>query len=128
MQLYRVILPVNDIERAIKFYAYLLDMPGESVSPSRYYFKCGGVVLVCYDPKVAGDEFEARPNMGHLYFAVPDLEAVYRRAEVGGCHYLDPQIHRQPWGERMFYVVDPFDNPLCFVDETTIFTGYMKEE
>ena len=27
------------------------------------------------------------------------------------------------WGERSFYVRDPFGNPLCFVDADTLFTG-----
>jgi hypothetical protein len=28
-----------------------------------------------------------------------------------------------PWGERMFWARDPFDNPISFVDEKTVFTG-----
>ncbi|HEY5096249.1 MAG TPA: hypothetical protein VII69_14140 [Candidatus Eremiobacteraceae bacterium] len=31
-------------------------------------------------------------------------------------------IVTRPWGERSFYVVDPYGNGLCFVDETTLFT------
>ncbi len=37
-----------------------------------------------------------------VYFAVSDLEAVH---------------------ERSFYAVDPWGNGLCFVDDTTLFTG-----
>ena len=29
----------------------------------------------------------------------------------------------RPWGERSFYVQDPWDNGLCFVDQNTLFTG-----
>jgi hypothetical protein len=29
----------------------------------------------------------------------------------------------RPWGERSFYVVDPWGNPLCFVEEGTVYTG-----
>ena len=29
----------------------------------------------------------------------------------------------RPWGERSFYLRDPFGNPLCFVDAATLFTG-----
>ena len=32
-------------------------------------------------------------------------------------------IVTRPWGERSFYVNDPSGNGLCFVDETTLFTG-----
>jgi hypothetical protein len=28
-----------------------------------------------------------------------------------------------PWGERSFYVEDPWKNPLCFVEEGTVYTG-----
>jgi hypothetical protein len=33
------------------------------------------------------------------------------------------EIARRPWGERSFYMRDPFGNPLCFVDEGTLFTS-----
>ena len=33
------------------------------------------------------------------------------------------QIATRPWGERSFYVHDPFGNPLCFVDAGSLFTG-----
>ena len=29
----------------------------------------------------------------------------------------------RPWGERSFYAEDPTGNPLCFVDDRTLFTG-----
>jgi catechol 2,3-dioxygenase-like lactoylglutathione lyase family enzyme len=129
-RLYRVILPVDDIERATAFYGELLGSPGFRISGGRHYFDCGGVVLAVYDPHADGDETAPRPNFEHLYFAVADLEAFYRRAErLGG---LSPatgdgnlpmgQMARRPWGERSFYLRDPFGNPLCFVDESTLFT------
>ncbi len=33
------------------------------------------------------------------------------------------EIHRRSWGERSFYVEDPFGNKICFVDQDTVFTG-----
>jgi hypothetical protein len=33
------------------------------------------------------------------------------------------RIATRPWGERSFYLRDPFGNPLCFVDAATLFTG-----
>ena len=33
------------------------------------------------------------------------------------------QIAVRPWGERSFYLSDPFGNPLRFVDAATLFTG-----
>jgi catechol 2,3-dioxygenase-like lactoylglutathione lyase family enzyme len=130
IRLYRVILPVGDIDRAVRFYRELLDQEGVRVSPGRHYFGCDGVILALYSPGGDGDQAEARPNFEHVYFAVANLDALYERAErVGGLsaatgdgHLPMGKIARRPWGERSFYMHDPFDNPLCFVDETTIFT------
>jgi catechol 2,3-dioxygenase-like lactoylglutathione lyase family enzyme len=54
-RLYRVILPVSDIERAAEFYGLMLGHRGERVSPGRHYFDCGGTILACYDPAADGD-------------------------------------------------------------------------
>jgi hypothetical protein len=56
---------------------------------------------------------------------------VYRRAhalgrlstETGDGNLPMGQIATRPWGERSFYLHDPFGNPLCFVDSRTLFTG-----
>jgi len=121
-QLFRVILPVSDIERARRFYVALLESEGAQVSPGRHYFGCGGVILACFDPRADGDPWDAKPNPDHVYFAVPDLEAALRRAESAGAVILKT-IETQPWGERSFYCADPFGNKLCFVDERTRFTA-----
>jgi catechol 2,3-dioxygenase-like lactoylglutathione lyase family enzyme len=129
-RLYRVIVPVDDLERAKRFYTALLEEPGFGVSPGRHYINCGGVILSLYSPRADGDQVDPRPNFEHLYFAVADLEAVHRRAEflgglskeTGDGNLPMGQIAQRPWGERSFYLRDPFGNPLCFVDETTLFT------
>ena len=130
-RLFRVIIPVADIEPAAKFYSELLGQPGMRVSGGRHYFMCGDVTLAVYSPKGDGDTREPRPNWDHVYFAVDDLEAVYGRAQkLGGLstHIGDGrlpmgEIATRPWGERSFYLSDPFGNPLCFVDVKTLFTG-----
>jgi len=122
-RLYRVILPVSDIEAATAFYSELLEQAGRRVSSGRHYFDCGGTILACFDPRADGDDFDARPNPDHIYFAVANLEAVFHRASGLRCTRIDSVVKTQPWGERCFYVVDPFGNPLCFVDEKTVFTG-----
>lgn len=121
-KLFRVILPVSNIDRAAGFYGELLGDEGQRVSSGRHYFDCGGTILACFDPKADGDAFEAQPNPDHVYFAVADLEAVYVRAKAADCKKLE-EIKTWPWGERSFYAVDPFGNPICFVDEKTVFTG-----
>jgi len=114
---------VSDIEKAAAFYAAILQVPGERVSPGRHYFDCGGTILACFDPQADGDKFDARPNPDHVYFSVANLEAAYDRAKAAGCMIIDHMIRKMPWGERMFYATDPFGNPVAFVDEKTVFTG-----
>jgi len=126
-----VILPVDDIERAATFYRTLFEQDGFRVSSGRHYFDCGGVILALYDPNADGDTQNPRPNFEHVYFAVADLDATYQRAErigglsteIGDGKLPMGAIARRPWGERSFYMHDPFGNPLCFVDEATLFTG-----
>ena len=130
-KLFRVILPVSDIERAASFYSAVLGAPGVRVSPGRHYFDCGGVILACFDPRADGDDHDVRPNPEHLYFAVADLESTYESAKVAGAVFTGGETHggamseiyTRPWGERSFYVDDPFGNKICFVDEATLFTG-----
>lgn len=130
-KLFRVILPVSDVDRAARFYETVLGIPGVRVSGGRHYFDCDGVILACFDPRADGDAYDARPNPEWLYFAVDDLEATFAACEKAGAIaapgdvHGDPagQIAVRPWGERSFYVEDPFGNKLCFVDRSTTFTG-----
>ena len=130
-RLFRVILPVADIEAAAAFYSTLLDDAGMRISPGRHYVACGEVMLALYEPRADGDDRTPRPNFDHVYFAVDDLPAVFARAgRVGGLstHVGDGglkmgEIARRPWGEVSFYMQDPSGNPLCFVDASTLFKG-----
>ena len=109
----------------------LLAQQGFRVSPGRHYFDCGGVVLACYDPRADGDDRDAMPNPDHIYFAVDDLDSVYERAqalgglstETGDGNLAMGKVAQRPWGERSFYLRDPFGNRLCFVDSGTVFRG-----
>jgi predicted enzyme related to lactoylglutathione lyase len=122
-RLFRVILPVSGIDRGAVFYQHVLGTAGERVSINRHYINCGGTILALVEPPPAKGDLDFRPNPEHIYFAVSDIEAVYERAREAGCQWLDESIEVQHWGERAFFAEDPFGNPLCFVDETTLFTG-----
>jgi hypothetical protein len=58
------------------------------------------------------------------------LEAVYERAKALQC-LSSEEVHDapgggivvRPWGERSFYTEDPWKNPLCFVEEGTVYAG-----
>jgi catechol 2,3-dioxygenase-like lactoylglutathione lyase family enzyme len=127
-KLFRVILQVPDLDRAATFYGTLLDLDGRRVDETRCYFDCGPVILALVDPTSGGEA--ARPNADNIYLAVNDLESIHERAAALGCLSEDEvhgrsagEIVKRPWGERSFYVTDPFGNQLCFVDSETVFTG-----
>lgn len=131
-KLFRVIVPVGDVERAARFYEKVLGLPGRRVSPGRHYFDCEGTILACYDPRADGDGRDARPNPEPVYLAVDDLEAAFRSAREAGAVFSAEvvpgvgalgEIAQRPWGERSFYANDPFGNPLCFVARRSAFTG-----
>ena len=122
-RLFRVIVPVGDIEVAANFYADVLRAPGCRVSPGRHYFGCGGTILACFDPRADGDPWDARPNPDHLYLAVSDLEDSLAGVRATPGSVVHREIETQPWGERSFYCSDPFGNKLCFVDDRTLLTA-----
>jgi catechol 2,3-dioxygenase-like lactoylglutathione lyase family enzyme len=132
-RLFRVIMPVGNIDEGSKFYSALLDNPGFRISGGRHYFQCGPVILAVYDATADGDDAAGgvRSNPQHVYFAVPDLEAAFARAkelgglltEMGDGGLPMGEIARRPWGEVSFYLDDPWGNPLCIVDEKSIFRG-----
>lgn len=127
--LFRVMLQVADLEKAVEFYSKLLDSPGRVLRGSRAYFDCGPVILAILDPFTSAG-IAPKPNGDNVYFSVADIEKAHARARELGC-LSRKQVHdesageivQRPWGERSFYVEDPWGNQLCFVDEKTIYTG-----
>jgi uncharacterized glyoxalase superfamily protein PhnB len=128
-KLFRIALQVGDLAQAGEFYSKLLDDPGIPIPRgSRHYFNCGPVILALVDVAKGGESPQPTPD--YIYFAVNNLEEVFERAKAMNClcqdRYHDQQageIVMRPWGERSFYAEDPWGNGLCFVDETTLFTG-----
>ncbi len=126
-KIFRVTLEVSNLDQAAAFYAKLLASEGKRHPGARHYFDCGGVILSVIDPTQGG--LAPTPGPKSLYFAVRDLDAAHARA--GELEALAPfKVHGQPagepikrpWGERSFYVTDPWGNELCFVEEGTLYT------
>ena len=127
MKIFRVTMEVSDLDAAAKFYSQLLGDDGTRHPGARHYFNCGGVVLAVLDVTQGGMQPHPMPKC--LYFAVDKLEPVHARAKKLGA--LAPyQVHgapagepiQRPWGERSFYVTDPWGNETCFVEEGTLYT------
>lgn len=130
--LYRIILQVDNLDKAEEFYGKLLGDRGRRIPrASRHYIDCGPVILALVDVNGEGiPGLEPKPLPDYIYFAVSDVEAVYQRAQELQCLSTE-DVHgesagdlvKRPWGERSFYVHDPWGNGLCFVDANTLFTG-----
>lgn len=127
MKLYRIIFPVDDINKAALFYAGIFGQPGQRVSPGRHYFDLEGTILACYDPIADGDKIQQRWTFHknqYVYFATGNLDIVHQKfLNSSEVKYVDTQIKEMPWGERLFYANDIFGNPICFVDRKTMFKG-----
>lgn len=126
MKLYRIILPVTDIESAVTFYSNIFNLRGHRVSPGRHYYNLGGTILALYDPVADGDEIQQEWKFHenqYIYIAVNNLDQIHQKIKNSNCQHVDEKIEIMPWGERLFYSNDPFGNPVCFVDESTLFTG-----
>ncbi|HEX7774440.1 MAG TPA: VOC family protein [Pyrinomonadaceae bacterium] len=131
-QLYRIILQVDNLDKAEEFYGKLLGDRGRRIPrASRHYIDCGPVILALVDVNGEGiPGLEPKPLPDYIYFAVSDVEAVYQRAQELQCLSTE-DVHgesagdlvKRPWGERSFYAHDPWGNGICFVDENTLFTG-----
>ena len=126
-QFFRMNLEVADLNAAISFYTNLLGIEGRKQAGSRCYFECGPVTLQVVDVSSVREPHAAAKA---LYFTVNDLEAAFERARALNSLSRE-NVHDapgggivvRPWGERSFYIEDPWKNPLCFVEEGTVYTG-----
>jgi uncharacterized glyoxalase superfamily protein PhnB len=122
--IFRIIVEVGGGDVALDFYSKLLDAKGQKVGGGRVYFECGSMILGLLEKQ------QPSPLPEHIYFAVGALDDVYARATELRCLSKDDvhgksaaEIAVRPWGERSFYVEDPWGNKMCFVDRRTLFTG-----
>ena len=127
-QFFRLNIEVGDLEKAHDFYTKLLGIQGRKQPGARVYFDAGPVILQVVDTSSSGNAPHTAAKA--LYFTVQDLEAAFARAKELGC-LSQETVHDapgggivvRPWGERSFYALDPWGNPLCFVEEGTVYAG-----
>ncbi len=126
-QFFRLNLEVGNLAEAIAFYSKLLGIQGRKQPGARCYYDCGPVNLSVIDVSSVGKPHIAAKA---LYFTVRNLDAAFERAKELKCLSRE-SVHDapgggivvRPWGERSFYAEDPWKNPLCFVEEGTVYTG-----
>jgi predicted enzyme related to lactoylglutathione lyase len=75
-----VSVPVQDMERAKRFYSETLGIPSPNLDEAWPEFETGNVSLYLVDPTAFGEEF--RPHRAHIALRVPDVAGA--RAELEG--------------------------------------------
>lgn len=120
-RVFRIAIPASDIDRSRVFYEQVLGLAVDATVPSRLYFHCGPVIIALIDWSIEG-RGDLQPLPDNLYIATAELDAVYERSIAAGAT-ITSSIETRPWGERSFYCLDADGNPLCFVDDATLFLG-----
>lgn len=122
-RLFRVSLEVSNLDKAKAFYEELLGVKAKKLPLQRLEFDLGGCALQIVDVSSSGP---SHPCARAVHFAVPVLDAIHQRARKLKCLSLElvhdrpgGAIHKRPWGDRSFYVDDPWFNALCFVQQGT---------
>ncbi len=76
----QIAVPVHDVGRTTAFYRDVLGLSFLFAAGQLAFFDCGGVRLMLDKPEKA--EFDHPSSI--LYFAVPDIQAAYRRLVGAG--------------------------------------------
>lgn len=116
----QLMIPVDDLDRAITFYRDVLGLPFLFTAPPQMaFFMCGQVRLL------VGVLPEGAPAQrgGGIYFKVEDIRSVAATLEAGGVKFsAEPHVvHRAPdhelWLAEFF---DPDGNRLALMSEVKV--------
>lgn len=80
-----VSVPVQDMERAKRFYAETLGISSPDLSAGWPEFETGNVSLYLVDPARMGMEFKPHPT--HIALRVPDVAAARAELEAAGVEF-----------------------------------------
>ena len=82
----QVAVPVQNVERATRFYRDVLGLPYLFSAGQLSFFDCGGVRIMLDRPE--NKEFDHPSSV--LYFSVPDIHGAYQRLLDGGVAIVEP--------------------------------------
>ena len=100
----QILVPVDDLDRAVDFYKRVLGLPLLFRYPGNAFFDADGVRLYLAKPTEA--DFDGRAS---IYFRVPDVGATLDRLEAAGA-----KVRERP---EMIFETDEYDLWLAFVQD-----------
>ena len=80
-----VSVPVQDLERAKRFYSETLGISSPNLDDAWPEFETGNVSLYLVDPAAIGAEF--KPHSSHIALRVPDVAATREALEAKGVEF-----------------------------------------
>jgi len=86
-----VSVPVQDMERAKRFYSETLGIHSPNLEEAWPEFETGSVSLYLVDPTQFGEEF--RPHGAHIALRVPDVAAARVQLEEAGIEFSGETLH-----------------------------------
>jgi len=117
----QLLLPVEDLDRAVTFYRDVLGLPYLFTAPPQMaFFRCGGVRILLGVPPSG----TPRQRGATLYFRVEDIHAVHATLQQRGIAFpVAPHlVHRAPGTELwLSEFTDPDGNHLALMAE--VLTG-----
>jgi predicted enzyme related to lactoylglutathione lyase len=115
----QLLVPVDDLDRAVPFYRDLLGLPFLfSAPPQMAFFQCGGVRLLVGVPPAG----HAAQRGSTIYFQVADIQSVFRSLNEKGVKFMaEPHIvHRTPNSELwLAEFADSDGSQLALMSQTT---------
>jgi methylmalonyl-CoA/ethylmalonyl-CoA epimerase len=115
----QLLIPVDDLDRAVPFYRDVLGLPFLfSAPPQMAFFQCGGVRLLVGVPPAG----HTAQRGSAIYFQVADIQSVFRSLNEKGVKFMaEPHIvHRTPNSELwLAEFTDSDGNQLALMSQTT---------
>jgi methylmalonyl-CoA/ethylmalonyl-CoA epimerase len=116
----QILIPVDDLERAVAFYRDVLGLPFLFAAPPQMaFFACGGIrLLVGVMP--AGQKTR---RSSAIYFRIKDIAAVFATLSAKGVQFLATPhvVNRTPKSELwLAEFSDPDGNQLALMSEVAI--------
>jgi methylmalonyl-CoA/ethylmalonyl-CoA epimerase len=116
----QLLIPIEDFERGLAFYRDILGLPFLFAAPPQMAFFQAGAVRLLVGVTPAGQNAQ---RGSAIYFAVPDIQAVYSSLSAQGVQFKAPPhiVNRSTKSEVwLAEFVDPDGNQLALMSDVPL--------